>query len=86
VAGTIGFGRTNNNVGVAGVNWEVSVQPVRVLGKCGGTTGDIAAAIRWAAGVAVPGVPANARPARASFKEVCRGMAASPGIGSKWRL
>ncbi len=64
VAGTVGVGNTNNAVGVAGVNWRVNVQPVRVLGKCGGTTADINDAIRWAAGLPVPGVPNNATPAR----------------------
>ncbi len=64
VAGTIGVGRTDNGVGVAGVNWTVRVQAVRVLGKCGGTIADINDGIRWAAGLAVPGVPANATPAR----------------------
>ncbi len=64
VAGTVGVGATDNAAGIAGVNWEVSVQAVRVLGKCGGTTADINDAIRWAAGLAVPGVPANATPAK----------------------
>jgi serine protease len=64
VAGTIGVGRTDNGVGVAGVNWSVRVQAVRVLGKCGGTTADINDGIRWAAGLAVPGVPNNPTPAR----------------------
>ena len=64
VAGTIGVGRTDNGVGVAGANWTVRVQAVRVLGKCGGTIADINDGIRWAAGLAVPGVPANATPAR----------------------
>ncbi len=64
VAGTVGVGRTNNNIGVAGVNWAVSLQAVRVLGKCGGTTADINDAIRWAAGLPVPGVPNNTTPAR----------------------
>ena len=64
VAGTIGVGNTNNGVGVAGVNWNVKVLPVRVLGKCGGTTADIADAIRWAAGLPVPGVPNS--PAKAN--------------------
>ncbi len=59
VAGTIGVGNTNNGIGVAGVNWNVKVEPIRVLGKCGGTTADIADAIRWAAGMPVPGVPNN---------------------------
>ncbi len=64
VAGTVGVGKTNNNVGVAGVNWDVGVQAVRVLGKCGGTSADISDAIRWAAGLSVPGVPNNATPAK----------------------
>lgn len=64
VAGTIGVGKTNNSVGVAGINWAVKVQAVRVLGKCGGTTSDINDAIRWAAGLQVPGVPNNSTPAR----------------------
>ena len=64
VAGTVGVGKTNNGTGVAGINWAVTVQPVRVLGKCGGSTADINDAIRWAAGLSVPGVPANPTPAR----------------------
>lgn len=64
VAGTVGVGATNNNLGVSGVNWNVSVQAVRVLGKCGGATSDINDAIRWAAGLPVPGVPNNTTPAR----------------------
>jgi serine protease len=35
-----------------------------VLGKCGGTTSDISDAIRWAAGLPVPDVPANSNPAK----------------------
>jgi len=64
VAGTVGVGKTNNGVGVAGINWNVKVQPVRVLGKCGGTMVDINDAIRWAAGLPVPGVPNNPTPAK----------------------
>ncbi|HEY7683668.1 MAG TPA: S8 family serine peptidase [Gemmatimonadales bacterium] len=64
VAGTVGVGRTNNGTGVAGINWAVTVQPVRVLGKCGGSTVDINDAIRWAAGLSIPGVPANPSRAR----------------------
>ncbi|MCK7509501.1 MAG: S8 family serine peptidase [Desulfobacterales bacterium] len=64
VAGTVGVGRTNNGIGVAGVNWTVEVQPVRVLGKCGGTMVDINDAIRWAAGLSVPGAPNNPTPAK----------------------
>jgi serine protease len=64
VAGTVGVGNTNNSTGVAGVNWMANVLPVRVLGKCGGSIVDINDAIRWAAGLPVPGVPANATPAK----------------------
>ena len=63
VAGTIGAA-SNNNVGVAGINWIGKIVPVRALGKCGGYTSDIADSIRWAAGLAVPGVPDNPNPAR----------------------
>jgi len=55
---------TNNGVGMASVGRTVRVMPVRVLGKCGGYDSDIQAAILWAAGIDVPGVPHNATPAR----------------------
>jgi serine protease len=63
VAGTVAA-LTNNGVGVAGVAYGAKVVPVRVLGKCGGYTSDIADAITWASGGTVAGVPANANPAR----------------------
>jgi subtilisin family serine protease len=63
VAGTIGAVGSNNSRGIAGVNWKVTVLPVRVLGACGGRISDIADAIRWAAGLSVAGTPRNARPA-----------------------
>jgi adhesin/invasin len=63
VAGTIGA-VTNNGQGVAGVNWQVKLLSMRVLGKCGGTTSDIADAMRWAAGLSVTGIPANLHPAK----------------------
>lgn len=63
VAGTIAA-VTNNGTGVAGVAYGAKVQPVRVLGKCGGYTSDIADAIIWASGGSVSGVPANPTPAR----------------------
>ena len=62
VAGTIAE-LSNNGMGMAGVAHDAKVLPVRVLGKCGGYTSDIADAIVWAAGGDVPGVPANAFPA-----------------------
>ncbi len=63
VAGTIGA-VTNNNNGVAGVNWQAKLLTVRVLGKCGGSTSDIADGMRWAAGLPVTGVPTNLNPAK----------------------
>lgn len=52
VAGTIGAASTNDRVGVAGGAWDVTVIPVRVLGRCGGELADIVSGIRWAAGIA----------------------------------
>ncbi|WP_125779431.1 S8 family peptidase [Pseudoalteromonas rubra] len=62
VAGTVAA-VSNNGEGVAGVAYDAKVVPVRVLGKCGGLTSDIADAIVWASGGSVSGVPANANPA-----------------------
>ncbi|MCE2746320.1 MAG: S8 family peptidase [Burkholderiales bacterium] len=50
--------------GVFSVNWNAVVLPVRVLGKCGGFSSDLADGIRWAAGLSVPGVPDNPFPAK----------------------
>ena len=52
VAGTVGAGRTNKARGVAGGAWNVTVLPVRALGRCGGELEDIVNGIRWAAGLA----------------------------------
>lgn len=58
VAGTVAA-VTHNTTGVAGVAYLAKVQPLRVLGRCGGYLSDIADAIIWAAGGTVSGVPAN---------------------------
>ncbi|NTX28786.1 S8 family peptidase [Burkholderia pyrrocinia] len=63
VMGVIGA-TANNGAGIAGVSWLGRILPVRVLGKCGGVTSDIADAMRWAAGIAVNGVPTNPTPAK----------------------
>ncbi len=55
---------TNNGIGMASVGRNVRLLPVRVLGKCGGFDSDIIAGMRWAAGLAVAGVPTNPTPAR----------------------
>ena len=49
---------------MASVGRNVKVMPVRVIGKCGGNNSDVQAGMLWAAGIAVPGVPANPNPAR----------------------
>ncbi|MER5928874.1 S8 family serine peptidase [Streptomyces sp. NPDC002054] len=63
VAGTIGAA-TNNGKGIAGISYGAKIQPVRVLGKCGGATSDIVDAITWASGGSVAGIPVNATPAK----------------------
>jgi serine protease len=63
VAGTIAA-VTNNAAGVAGLAFNAKVQPVRVLGRCGGTYADIADAIIWASGGTVTGIAANPTPAK----------------------
>jgi serine protease len=63
VAGTISA-VSNNALGVAGVNWNARIIPVRVLGKCGGFLSDIADGIRWAAGLTVGSLPVNPNPAK----------------------
>ncbi|MCQ8895959.1 S8 family serine peptidase [Limnobacter humi] len=50
--------------GVFSVNWSASIVPVRVLGKCGGFSSDLADGIRWAAGLPVAGAPTNPFPAK----------------------
>lgn len=62
IAGIIAA-ETNNGAGIAGIDWNGSVLPVRALGRCGGFLSDIADAIRWAAGLSVVGVPDNPNPA-----------------------
>ncbi len=48
---------------LAGIDWAAKILPVRVLGKCGGYDSDIMDGVAWAAGLSVPGVPANPYPA-----------------------
>jgi serine protease len=62
VAGTIAA-LGNNRKGVIGVAPVASVQPLRVLGRDGGTEADIITAITWGAGLKVPGMAVNPRPA-----------------------
>ncbi|MCE4538817.1 S8 family serine peptidase [Pelomonas sp. P7] len=55
---------SNNTTGMAGVGWGLKLLPVRVLGKCGGYDSDIIAGVKWAAGIAVPGLPTNTNKAK----------------------
>ena len=63
VRGTINAS-SDSGIGVASVAPGVRTQAVRVLGKCGGYTSDIADGITWASGGTVAGVPNNATPAK----------------------
>lgn len=63
VAGTVAA-VANNHLGIAGVAPDTVIMPLRVLGQCGGSSFDIADAIRWAAGAPIAGVPQNNRPAQ----------------------
>jgi serine protease len=60
--------RTDNNQGVAAVDWHARIVPVRVAGKCGAEVADIIDGMRWAAGLWVSSgrgwLPRNAHPAR----------------------
>ncbi|HVK56819.1 MAG TPA: S8 family peptidase, partial [Burkholderiales bacterium] len=62
VTGILGAA-ANNGFGIAGIDWNARILPIRALGKCGGYTSDIMDAARWAAGITVPGVPNNPTPA-----------------------
>jgi len=55
---------THNGTGIAGAAPGALLQHVRVLGKCGGSTADIAEAIVWASGAHVAGIADNPTPAR----------------------
>ncbi len=63
VAGTIAA-LSNNASGIAGINWQGKILPVRVLGKGGGYTSDVVDGMLWAAGYHIDGVPDNAHPAK----------------------
>ncbi|WER44819.1 MprA protease, GlyGly-CTERM protein-sorting domain-containing form [Cupriavidus sp. WKF15] len=55
---------TNNGLGIAGVDWNTRILPVRVSGRCGALLSDTVDGLRWAAGISVPSVPDNPNPAR----------------------
>lgn len=64
VASVIGA-NTNNSTGIAGINWNARILPVRALGATGtGYLSDAAVALRWAAGLPVANAPVNPHPAK----------------------
>lgn len=81
VTGIIAAGG-NNDIGVAGVNWNAKVLPVRVLGKCGGYLSDVLDGVRWAAGVSDPNLPVNHHPARVLNMSLGADTACSPILQS----
>ncbi len=62
VAGIVAA-NANDGVDIAGVDWAAKILPVRVLGKCGERTSDVADGVAWAAGVDIAGIPKNVNPA-----------------------
>lgn len=77
---------SNNGVSMAGVGWGLKVMPVRVLGKCGGYDSDIIAGMKWAVGIAVPGLPANANKAKVlNLSLGGDGSCSTTGTGSLYR-
>jgi serine protease len=77
VAGTIGA-TTDNGVGVAGVTWQTKIMPLRALGVNGGTSFDVAQAVRYAAGL--PNVTGTVpdRPARIINLSIASSAGAPP--------
>jgi hypothetical protein len=81
VAGTIGA-VGNDGVGVAGLNWQVSIRPVRVLDITGsGSYFDIAQGVLYAAGLpAASGTTTVQAPSRAAIINMSLGGSASAPI------
>lgn len=80
VAGTV-VARQGNRIGVSGVAPRSRVLAVRVLGKCAGSTSDIADGMIWAAGGHVRGVPDNPNPAQV----ISLSLGGSGGCGNAFR-
>jgi serine protease len=60
---SVAAANSDNAEGIAGVDWNARLLHARALGRCGGTDADIIDAVRWSAGLPVPGLPANETPA-----------------------
>lgn len=62
VAGIVGAA-SDNGIGVAGVDWNTRIMPVRVLGIGGGSSYDVLQGVRYAAGLSNDSGTVPARPA-----------------------
>jgi serine protease len=83
VLGTI-LARSNNGLGIAGINWGAQGLMARAFGGIEGEEADALEAMLWLAGLPVPGVPPNPQPV-----QVINLSFGSPGgcpEGSLWRL
>jgi len=68
----------NDGIGVAGLDWNAMILPVRAIGRCGGRRSDLLDSIRWAAGIEDPALPPNPTPAHIinlslGIDDVCTG-------------
>lgn len=88
VTGTvIGQGSSNtstNTNGVLGGAYNANVMPIRALGKCGGTMGDIINGMMWAAGYSVGTIAAPAKPANVINMSL-RGLGSTPGCPADYQ-
>ena len=57
--GSISGADSNNGIGLAGMDWQAKLLPVRVAGVDGADPEDLSDAIVWSAGLPVQDVPAN---------------------------
>lgn len=63
VAGTVAAQGATKDPSM-GIAPDSRILPVRIMGRCGGNTADVAAGILWAVGEPILGVPDNPNPAR----------------------
>ena len=64
IAGVIAATTNNGTTGVAGVNWNSKILPVRIGSGDGAYSSDLIKGIRWAAGLSVTGAKINKNPAK----------------------
>jgi serine protease len=69
---------TDNGEGVAGIDWQAKILPVKVIGRNGrGYFSDIAKGIRWSAGMPLVGTPPNTYPAQVINMSLAAAVACS---------